>query len=260
MLKRGISLVSPYEDADWIVINTCGFIRDAKEESLDEIFAALEKKESGEIKGVAVFGCLPQRYQQELQENFKDVDILWGVNDLDQLADLIAADERTAYQGKSLFLYNHDHKRIITTTPNITFIKISEGCNMQCSFCVIPRIKSRFRSRSIESIIHEIKGLEARGCCEINLIGQDITTYGWDSYGESRLTNLVKQILKNSKKVNWLRLLYLSPERLSDELIQLVSSCPRIVKYIDLPIQHINNRILRLMRRTFRQRPGRDWN
>jgi ribosomal protein S12 methylthiotransferase len=214
------------EQAGAVLVNTCAFIKEAQEESVRAILDLIKLKQQGRLKRIIVAGCLGQRYPDELLKQLPEIDAVVGVISL-----------------------NHTHKHFRLTPCHYAYVKVCEGCINSCSFCVIPKIKSKFSSRSIESIVGEIKGLEERGCQEINLIGQDITTYGWDLYGKFRLTNLVKQILKNSKKINWLRLLYLSPERVNDGLIRLVSSCPRIVKYIDLPLQHINNRILRLMRR-----------
>jgi len=245
--KRGISLVSPYENTDWIVINTCGFIRDAKEESIDEIFSALEKKEKGEIKGVAVFGCLSQRYNKELIENFNNVDILWGVNDLDALADLIASGERSKYQDKNLFLYDHNHKRITTTTPNVTFLKISEGCNMKCSFCAIPQIRGPYRSRTIESIVKEASRYKEIGVQEINLISQNSTYFGMDKQKKSQLPKLLTEISKLD--ITWVRVLYLMPEEVDDQVIEAFSH-PSIIPYFDLPFQHVSSPLLKTMKRS----------
>ncbi len=245
--KRGISLVSPYENANWIVINTCGFIRDAKEESIEEILSALEKKEKGEIKGVVVFGCLSQRYHKELIENFKNVDILWGVNDLDALADLIAAGERNMYQDKNLFLYDHNHKRIITTSPNVTFLKISEGCNMKCSFCAIPQIRGPYRSRTIESIVKEARRFKEIGVQEINLISQNSTHFGMDKQKKSQLPKLLTEISKLD--IPWVRVLYLMPEEVDDQVIAAFSH-PSIIPYFDLPFQHVSSPLLKTMKRS----------
>jgi len=198
--KRNINVVSSYESSDWLIINTCGFIREAKEESIDEVLMALEKKDQGEVKHVAVFGCLTQRYHQELCSNFKSADIIWGVNNLEELADLIANEpslprkktKKSPYPNSPLFLYNHDHKRIITTTPNSTFIKISEGCNMKCSFCAIPQIRGPYRSREIASIVKEAEKYQNMGFQEINLISQNSTYFGKDRSEGSQLPHLLK--------------------------------------------------------------------
>ena len=217
---------SGLEEADIALVNTCAFIKEAKEESIQAILDLIDLKQQGRLKRIIVAGCLSQRYGEKLIKDLPEIDAFLGVISL-----------------------NHAPERFYLSPSHYAYVKICEGCINSCSFCVIPKIKSKFSSRSIESIANEIKALDARGCREVNLIGQDITAYGCDWDGKPRLTELIKQILINFKKASWLRLLYLSPERLSDELIQLVASSPRIVKYIDLPLQHINNRILRLMRR-----------
>ncbi len=245
--KYNIQIVSPYEDAEWIIINTCGFVRDAKEESIQEILAALEKKESGEIKHVAIFGCLTQRYHNDLKENFKDADIIWGVNDLDQLAQMIAETKKEEYKNKKPFLYDHNHKRIITTTPNSTYIKISEGCNMTCSFCAIPQIRGPFRSRSIESIMKEAEKYKKMGFQEINLISQNSTYFGKDRGTKSQLPELLKEI--STLGLNAVRVLYLMPEEVTDEIIDGFSP-PSILPYFDLPFQHVAPNVLKRMNRS----------
>jgi len=249
--KRNIEVVSSYEETDWVIINTCGFVRDAKEESIDEILAALERKEKEEIKHVAVFGCLTQRYYEDLKSNFKEADILWGVNDLDELADLIAAQDsntpaQTGYTNKKPFLYNDTYKRIITTTPNVTFIKISEGCNMKCSFCAIPQIRGAFRSREIDSIIKEAEDFKARGFEEINLISQNSTYFGKDRNSKSELPLLLKELSKLNLKA--VRVLYLMPEEITDEILDGFSY-PSIIPYFDLPFQHVAKNVLKGMNR-----------
>ena len=211
---------------DIALVNTCAFIKEAKEESIQTILDLIELKNEGRLKRIIVAGCLSQRYKEKLHRYLPEVDAFQGVISL-----------------------NHFQDRFRLSPSYYAYVKICEGCINECSFCAIPKIKPRSKSREIQSIIHEIKMLDEQGCCEINLIGQDITAYGRDLYGEFKLVTLIKEILKNSKRINWLRLLYLSPERLNGELIELIASEPRIVKYIDLPLQHINHRILKLMRR-----------
>ncbi|HLP58376.1 MAG TPA: 30S ribosomal protein S12 methylthiotransferase RimO [Candidatus Deferrimicrobium sp.] len=244
--KYNIRIVSSYEDSDWIIINTCGFIREAKEEGIEEILAALEKKESGETKHVAIFGCLTQRYYEELKANFKKADIIWGVNDLDQLASLIANEKKEEYRNKNLFLYDENHNRIITTTPNTTFIKISEGCNMYCSFCAIPQIRGPFRSRSIDSIIEEARKYKEMEFQEINLISQNSTYFGKDRGPKSQLPELLKEI--STLGFNAVRVLYMMPEEVTDEIIAAFSY-PTIIPYFDLPFQHVSPTILKRMNR-----------
>lgn len=244
--KYNVRIVSSYEDSDWIIINSCGFIREAKEEGIEEILAAIEKIETGETKHVAIFGCLTQRYHEELKANFKKADIIWGVNDLDQLAHLIAEGKKTEYKNKNLFLYDDTHNRIITTTPNSTFIKISEGCNMQCSFCAIPQIRGPFRSRTIDSIIKEAGAYKEMEFQEINLISQNSTYFGKDRGAKSQLPELLKEI--STLGFNAVRLLYLMPEEVTDEIIAAFSY-PTIIPYFDLPFQHVSSALLKRMNR-----------
>jgi ribosomal protein S12 methylthiotransferase len=256
--KNNIRMVSPYEESDWLIINTCGFIRDAKEESIDEILAALEKKEKKEIKHVAVFGCLTQRYYRDLKKTFHQADILWGVNDLEELAANIASrsegagseegkdSSRCAYRDREPFLYNHQYKRIITTPPNVTFIKISEGCNMKCSFCAIPGIRGPFRSRQLDSIVKEAEKYKSLGFRELNLISQNSTYFGKDRSGQSELPLLLKEL--SALGLYGIRVLYLMPEEVTDEIIEAFSH-PSLIPYFDLPFQHVSAPILKLMNR-----------
>ena len=244
--KRGLKIVSEYENPDWLIINTCGFIRDAKEESIEEILTALEKKEKGEIKKLAVFGCLIQRYCQELKAAFKNVDILWGVNDMEELADTMAKDRPVEYPNKNLFLYNDRHQRLSFTTPGSTFIKISEGCNMTCSFCSIPMIRGPYRSRPIISILKEAEHLKNQGIEELNLISQNSTYFGKDRGMQSQLPDLLKKI--SGLGFRWLRVLYLMPEEITAEILESFAG-PSILPYFDLPFQHVSARILKKMQR-----------
>ncbi len=245
--ERGVEIVPSYEAADWLVINTCAFIRDAKEESIDEVLEAFEKKEDGDIRHVAVMGCLPERYTEELKESFKEADIIWGVNDPEELANLIAADQSGDYQNHDLFLYNHQNKRIITTTPNTTFIKISEGCNMQCTFCAIPQIRGVYRSRDTESIVKEARLYHSLGFRELNLISQNSTYYGKDRQKKSELPALLEELSKIG--FTWIRVLYLMPEEVDKEIIEAFHH-PSILPYFDLPFQHVSAKVLKAMKRS----------
>lgn len=249
--RKNVRIVSSYEETDWVVINTCGFIRDAKDESLDEIFLALDKKDKGGIKHVAVFGCLMQRYYDDLKTPFKNADVIWGVNDLEELADIIAnyektGDQKKEYTDKKLFLYNHKYKRIITTTPNVTFIKISEGCNMKCSFCAIPLIRGPYRSRQIDSIVQEAAKYKSMGIQELNLVSQNSTYFGKDRGEKSELPQLLKELSKLD--FNGIRVLYLMPEEVTDEIIDAFSY-RSIIPYFDLPFQHVSLSLLKRMNR-----------
>lgn len=244
--QRGIKIVSSYETADWLIINTCGFIRDAKEESIDEVLQALEKKEKGEVKKVAVFGCLTQRYLEDLKKSFQGVDILWGVNDLEELADRILRNDTGPYPNSAPFLYNHEHKRILTTTPNSTFIKISEGCNMPCSFCAIPQIRGSYRSRSIASIVAEAERYRKAGFQELNLVSQNSTYYGKDRSPQSELPELLQALSKLG--FTWVRVLYLMPEEVTPEIVEAFAA-PTVLPYFDLPFQHVAVEVLKNMHR-----------
>ena len=247
MLKeRGLEIVSEYENPEWLVINTCGFIRDAKEESIEEILTALGKKEKGEIKKIAVFGCLIQRYLQELKNTFKNIDILWGVNDMEELAVAIAKDKPSEYPDKKLFLYTDRHQRLSFTAPGSTFIKISEGCNMTCSFCSIPMIRGPYRSRPIISILKEAEHLKKQGIEELNLISQNSTYFGKDVHKQSQLPDLLKEISRLDFR--WLRVLYLMPEEITSEILESFAG-QSILPYFDLPFQHVSARILKKMNR-----------
>ncbi len=247
MLKeRGIELVSEYEDPDWLVVNTCGFIRDAREESIQEILAALERKEKGEIGHLAVFGCLIQRYRGDLAETFAGADVLWGVNDMPALADAIAAGQPAAYPDRELFLYDDRHPRLSFTTANSSFIKISEGCNMGCSFCAIPAIRGPFRSRTIPSIVREAEALKRRGVEELNLVSQNSTWFGRDRGSPSQLPALLKELA--ALGFRWLRVLYLMPEEVTPEILDGFAQ-PTLLPYFDLPFQHVAPRVLKGMNR-----------
>ena len=247
MLKeRGMELVSEYEDPDWLVVNTCGFIRDAKEESIHEILAALERKEKGEIGHLAVLGCLIQRYRDDLARTFAGADVLWGVNDLPALADAIAAGRPAAYPDRELFLYDDRHPRLSFTTANSSFIKISEGCSMGCSFCAIPAIRGPFRSRTIPSIVREAEALKRRGVEELNLVSQNSTWFGRERGGPSQLPALLKELA--ALGFPWLRVLYLMPEEVTPEILDGFAQ-PTLLPYFDLPFQHVSPRVLKGMNR-----------
>jgi len=246
LTEMGVRIVSSYEAADWIVINTCGFIQPAKEESISEILSALEMKTNGEVQHVAVIGCLAERYLEELRQNFPDVDLIWGVNDPHNLATAIAHDQPAPYGKIPVFLYDHTHSRIQTTPPNTGFIKISEGCDMKCNFCAIPAIRGPYRSRDIESVIREAETMRKRGVAELNLISQNSTYFGLDHGPSSQLPVLLKSL--SSLGFDWIRVLYLMPEAVTEEILEGFSY-PGILPYFDLPLQHVAPPLLRRMRR-----------
>ncbi|MCM8795893.1 MAG: MiaB/RimO family radical SAM methylthiotransferase [Candidatus Omnitrophica bacterium] len=214
------------DKADIAILNTCAFIEDAKRESIDAILDLIELKRKGSLKKIIILGCLPQRYKDILLREFPEVDAFIGRVSL-----------------------NHSLQRFPLTPKYYAYLKICEGCLNNCSYCVIPKIKGKFTSLPMDSILGKINGFNRSRISELNIIGQDITGYGIDLYGTLKLSELLRKITNLAKNIRWIRLLYLYPTRITDELLKVIADTPTICKYIDLPLQHINNRILRLMQR-----------
>jgi ribosomal protein S12 methylthiotransferase len=214
------------DKADIAIVNTCSFIEDAKRESIDCLLDLIELKKEGRLKKIIVYGCLSQRYRRDLKKELPEVD---------------------AFVGK--LSLNHSSSRFAITPSHFAYLKICEGCINNCSFCIIPKIKGKFTSLSLDSILKRIDAFDKENVSEINIIGQDITGFGIDLYGACDLPKLLRRIAKRAKNIGWIRLLYLSPKRLTDGLLELIRDEQRICKYVDMPIQHINDRILRLMNR-----------
>lgn len=243
LAKQGFHITGDIKEAALIVINTCGFIKEAKEETVQTILTAIEDK-SKKAK-VVVFGCMVQRYLEEMKEAIPEVDLFLPVLPHDDIAKKIA--ER--FPPKKAFINNGETK-ILFTPKSYVYIKIADGCKNYCSYCAIPIIRGPLKSRQIEDIVAEVKiGLQ-NGAKEFNIIAQDITSYGLDIYGELSLTTLLKEILK-IKGDYWIRLLYLYPSKITDELINMIASEEKIVKYLDIPLQHTEDRILKLMNRDY---------
>lgn len=219
--------ITDISKADIGVVNTCAFIEEAKTESIDAILDLIELKRQGRLRKIIVYGCLSERYKGLLKKELPEVDAFVGRVSL-----------------------NHEPGAFSLTPKHYSYVKICEGCVNNCSYCVIPGIKGRFTSLRMDSVLKKIDTLDENKTSEINIIGQDITAYGLDLYGRGKLTGLLDKITKKTGKYGWIRLLYLHPARVTDELLDLIRDSPRICKYIDLPIQHINDRILKLMRRT----------
>lgn len=236
--------------SDVVIINTCGFIQSAKEEAIETILEFCTLKEEGRIKAVVVTGCLAERYRDEILTEIPQVDAVVGIGKNDELADII----RQIYCGEKVSAYGEkgdlcfDEKRILSTPSYMAYIKISEGCDNRCTYCAIPKIRGRFRSRSIENIVSEAESLADRGVKELVLIAQDTTRYGEDLYGESRLPELLRELVK-IEGLKWIRALYLYPERITDELIDVFASEEKVVPYMDIPIQHCDKEILKRMNR-----------
>ena len=247
---RGFEITPDEGEAEIIIINTCGFIESAKQESIDNILDAASLKNDGKCKHIIATGCLVERYRNEVMDELPEVDALVGVGSLCDIADACEAvmrgEKYTSFRDKEESPLGGD--RIITTGPHTAYLKIAEGCDNRCTYCAIPLIRGRLRSRPIEDIVKEARDLEAMGVREINLIAQDTTRYGLDLYGKYSLAELVREITKNTE-IPWIRLLYCYPDKITDELISELRDNPRLVKYMDIPIQHISDSVLKRMNR-----------
>lgn len=249
MQANGIELTANPADADILIVNTCAFILSAKEESITTILNLADYKK-GKCRSLIVAGCLGQLYKRELLDEMPEVDAVIGTGAWNRIMEAIEetlSGRRVILIGEREIIYDAKTPRI-RTTPNYTaYVKISEGCNNRCAFCSIPLIRGRQISRPIEDIKAEVEKLAAQGVKEINLIAQDTTAYGTDLYGKPQLVELLRELVKVD--VHWIRILYAYPRRFSDELIDLIAVEPKICKYVDLPLQHASNKILKRMNR-----------
>jgi ribosomal protein S12 methylthiotransferase len=253
MEEAGYAVTADQTDADVIVVNTCGFIDLAKEESIDVILkcAQLKKPEYGKCRVLAVAGCLVQRYAVELLAEIPEIDAVLGTGDFPKIVDVIQCvlnSERVKLVGEPKFLYDHKFPRLNSMGPRTAYVKIAEGCDNRCAYCVIPSIRGRFRSRPIESVVLETEALVAEGIQEIILVAQDTTRYGEDIYGRYVLADLLRELARIDGLM-WIRFLYAYPTRFEDRLIELIAQEARICKYVDLPLQHASDEILRRMNR-----------
>jgi len=251
LAERNIAITDDPGEADILIVNTCSFIDAAKEESITTILQAAEYKREGQCRALIVAGCLGQKYQQELLDELPEVDAIVGTgawHRVNEAIDAALAGRRLVIAGDSEVIYDHTMPRLVTTPSYSSYVKIAEGCSNCCSYCVIPQLRGKYRSRPLESVVAEVERLVARGVKEINLIAQDTTSYGRDLYGEPRLVELVRALVKVEGLV-WLRLLYCYPHYFSDELIALIAVEPKICKYVDLPLQHAHDDILTAMNR-----------
>lgn len=237
-------------NCDVVIINTCGFIESAKQEAIENILEFITLKKEGTIKKIIVTGCLAERYRDEIAKEMPEVDAIIGIGSNDKIVDAI----KGVMRGEKVYLYGEksdlplEGDRVLTTLPFYAYLKIAEGCDNCCSYCAIPSIRGRFRSRPMESIVKEAESLAARGVKELIVVAQDTTRYGQDLYGEYKLAELLRK-LAQIDGFRWIRVLYAYPERITDELLEVMASEPRIAKYIDIPLQHCNKQILRDMNR-----------
>lgn len=256
LASRGYEMTDDETQADIIVINTCCFIHDAKEESIQNILEMAEYKKTGQVKALIVTGCLAQRYRQEILEEIPEVDEVLGTSAYDKILDAVDA----ALAGKQeVMLADIDAlplpetKRLVTTGGHFAYLKIAEGCDKHCTYCIIPKIRGNFRSVPMERLVKEAKELAEQGVKELILVAQETTLYGKDLYGEKSLHVLIKELCKISG-IRWIRILYCYPEEITDDLIQVMKEEPKVCHYLDLPIQHANDEILKRMgRRTSKQ-------
>ncbi|NFO02762.1 30S ribosomal protein S12 methylthiotransferase RimO [Clostridium botulinum] len=240
------------KEADVIIVNTCGFIESAKQESIDTILEMAEYKNNYNCKLLIATGCLIQRYGDELKNLIPEIDIMLGVNDYNKIDRVITEFIEGNKEASKLLNYSDENInegiRILTTQKESAYIRIAEGCNNFCTYCIIPKIRGKFRSRRMENIISEAKDLASKGVKELILIAQDTTQYGSDIYGKKNLHILLKE-LSNIEGIKWIRVLYCYPEAIYDELIEEIAANDKVVKYLDIPIQHISDHVLKLMGR-----------
>ncbi|RKN86453.1 30S ribosomal protein S12 methylthiotransferase RimO [Paenibacillus ginsengarvi] len=258
--ERGYSLVDDKEEATVIIVNTCGFIDAAKEESVNTILDLADLKETANLKALIVSGCLTQRYKKELMNEMPEIDGIVGTGDFDKINDIIdeaLAGRKPILVGNPAFNYEKQLPRRMTTPRYTAYVKIAEGCDNACTFCSIPIMRGKFRSRSIESITAEVSQLAAQGVREISLIAQDSTNYGTDLYDGFMLPTLLNKV-SEVPGIEWVRLHYAYPGFFTDELIEVIASNPKVCKYIDMPLQHSEDLILKRMRRPGRQRDSRE--
>ena len=249
--KRGFELVEDLSIADIIVVNTCAFIGDAKEESIEAILEAAQYKQNGSLKKIIVAGCLSERYRDELIKEIPEIDAVMGTGDIDKIGEIVDSildDKKPVVVGSQDFLPNSHTERVLTTYPHTAYLKISEGCDKRCTYCIIPSLRGDLRSRSIEDIVEEARNLAKSGVKELNLLAQESTEYGLDNYKEKALAKLLKELVK-VEGIEWIRTYYMYPNSITDELIEVMKNEPKICKYFDVPIQHISDEILQKMAR-----------
>lgn len=250
LAREGYEICSDMTECDAVIVNTCGFIEDAKKESIDTILECCAAKGEGRLKCVAVTGCLAERYRAELASEIPEVDVVLGLGGNRRIGEAI----REAVKGNHFIEYGEkeslsmEGERILANEPWFAYVKVAEGCDNRCSYCAIPLIRGRFRSRPMENILEECRRLAESGVTELNLVAQDTTRYGEDLYGESRLPELIDAVCA-LEKVHWVRVLYCYPDRVTDRLIETIARQPKAAHYFDIPVQHASAHVLRDMNR-----------
>ena len=250
--KAGHQLTNDETEADVVVVNTCAFISDAKEESINTIIEMGELKKTGKLKKLIVAGCLSQRYKDEIMKELPEIDVIIGATNYDKIVEAIGTDEESIIDDIN-YTPRPIAERIVTTNASMAYFKIAEGCNKLCTYCIIPHIRGRYRSMPMDSLIASAEKLASDGRKELVLVAQETTLYGVDLYGEKKLPELLTK-LSEIEGIEWIRLLYCYPEEITDELIEVMATNPKICHYVDIPIQHSENAILKRMgRRTSRE-------
>ncbi|HEX5411953.1 MAG TPA: 30S ribosomal protein S12 methylthiotransferase RimO [Terriglobia bacterium] len=250
LARQGYELTPRAEDADILVVNTCSFIEPAKQESINTILDMAEHKKSGTAKKLVVAGCLVERYRQQILTEIPEVDFVIGTNELERVLEACQLDgqDRQSNHAIEPYLYHEFTPRILSTPSYSAYIKIAEGCDHPCSFCVIPQMRGRFRSRRFESVVREAEQLAAQGVREITLVGQDTTSYGEDLGIRGGLPALLRELGRIPELV-WVRFLYCYPNRVTEALVESVAETPKVAKYFDIPLQHASRQVLKEMRR-----------
>jgi ribosomal protein S12 methylthiotransferase len=259
MLEKGRYQVVPEpEQAEVIIVNTCSFIQASKEESIETILEMAGHKQEGNCKVLVASGCLPQRYSKELENEMPEVDLFIGTGQYHRITELLDAHGKAIEQGAPLpkrsyidqpaFIHTERDPRMHTGPLHTAYLKLSEGCNRRCAFCIIPKLRGNVRSRTTESLVAEARQLASRGVRELNLVAQDLTEYGMEWKYKERLETLLPELVK-VEGIEWIRLHYVYPDQFSDELVDIIAREPKIVKYLDMPIQHTNDRVLKSMNR-----------
>lgn len=249
--EKGYEFVEEFNDADIIIVNTCGFIRDAKQESIDTIVELSQLKEYGKLKYLIVTGCLAQRYADELLEEIPEVDAIVGTGNfmnISEIIDRLENEKKVTEIGNIEFAFDETLPRYVSTPDYMAYLKIGEGCSNHCTYCIIPKLRGKYRSRKMEDIIEEAKKLASEGVKELVVIAQDTTRYGEDLYGEAKLAELLEK-LAGIEGIKWIRIMYSYPESITEELVDVIAKHNNICSYFDMPIQHASNRVLKRMNR-----------
>ncbi len=259
--KQEYEITTDERDADIIIVNTCSFIKEAKQESIDAILDLAERKHDGRCHTLIVSGCLPQRYQEELARELPEVDIFIGTGDYSRIAEILAeksgTEDQLRYIGDPDYVYDETLPRLNSSPAWYSYLKIGEGCSNCCSYCIIPQLRGAYRSRPLDALVAEAELLAGRGVKELNIISQDITRYGSDRDDGSTLETLIRRLARIDG-IRWIRLLYAYPDGISDSLIALIRDEPKVCNYLDIPIQHISDPVLKRMKRRSNSRQIRD--